>query len=70
VEVELNKLTETGATFKANGTVGNSTALSARIEIAYFNLAEKNAEFAEIDKKLIDHHKHRWLVLNGGRVSL
>ena len=70
VEVELNKLTETGATFKANGTVGNSTALSAKIEIAYFNLAEKNAQFAEIDKKLIDHHKHRWLVLNGGRVSL
>ena len=70
VEVELNKLTDTGATFKAQGTVGNSTALSARIELAYFNLAEKNAELAEIDRKLIEHHKLRWLVLNGGRVSL
>lgn len=70
VEVELNKLTETGATFKAQGTVGSTTALSARIELAYFNLAEKNAEFAETDRKLIEHHKHRWLVLNGGRVSL
>jgi 3-hydroxyacyl-[acyl-carrier-protein] dehydratase len=70
VEVELNKLTEAGASFKAQGTVGNSTALAARIELAYFNLAEKNADFAEIDRKLIEHHKHRWLVLNGGRVSL
>jgi len=70
VEVELNKLTETGATFKAAGTVGDSTALAAKIEIAYFNLAEKNPELAAIDQKLIEHHKHRWLVLNGGRVSL
>lgn len=70
VEVELNKLTDTGATFKAQGTVGTSTALAARIELSYFNLSEKSPQLAHLDGKLIEHHKHRWLVLNGGRVSL
>ena len=63
VEVELAKPTDTGAIFKANGFVGAETALSARIELAYFNLADKQPEFAPLDARLIDHHKHRWSLL-------
>ncbi len=67
VDVELHKETETGALFKANGFAGTDPALSARVEIAYFNLGEKNAELAGLDAKLIEHHKLRWSVLNAGR---
>lgn len=70
IEVELNKSTATGATFKANGFVGDSTALAARIELSYFNLGEKNPQLAEIDQKLIAHHKHRWQVLNQGKILI
>ena len=63
VDVELFKTTDSGATFKAAGSVGDAQALSARIELAYFNLAEKQPELAGVDAKLIEHHKARWSVL-------
>src|SRR5207247_1762274 len=63
VEVELIKPTDAGASFKASGTVRDQTALSARIELAYFNLAEKQPELAQVDARLIEHHKQRWTLL-------
>jgi 3-hydroxyacyl-[acyl-carrier-protein] dehydratase len=64
VEVELLKPTESGAVFKSSGSVnGGAVALSARLELAYFNLSEKRAELAPLDAKLIDHHKRRWALL-------
>jgi 3-hydroxyacyl-[acyl-carrier-protein] dehydratase len=63
VEVEFLKETPAGATFKAAGTVNDAQALSARIELAYFNLAEKQPDLAPLDAKLIEHHKARWAVL-------
>jgi 3-hydroxyacyl-[acyl-carrier-protein] dehydratase len=60
VEVELNKAMETGATFKATGLVGGATVVAARIEIAYFNLADKQPALAEIDAKLREHNRYRW----------
>lgn len=69
VEVELLKSTDAGATFKATGTVNNETALSARIELAYFNLAEKHRELAPLDARLIEHHKQRWAILQTHRAT-
>lgn len=63
VEVELAKLTDTGAAFKAAGTVDGVQALSARLELAYFNLADKQPELAAIDAKLRDHNKQRWALI-------
>ena len=61
VEVELNKETEGGgATFKASGMVGQAQALSARLELAYFNLADKQPELAAIDERLRQHNRRRW----------
>ncbi|MEZ0266173.1 MAG: 3-hydroxyacyl-ACP dehydratase FabZ family protein [Phycisphaerae bacterium] len=61
VDVELIKETEAGASFKAQGTVnGQSTAVAARIEIAYFNLGDKQPALAELDARLIAHHRRRW----------
>lgn len=67
VEVELIKLTDTGAVFKAAGNVNDAQALSARIELAYFNLSSRQPELAEIDRRLTEHNRQRWAVLTQGR---
>ncbi|HEY7120430.1 MAG TPA: 3-hydroxyacyl-ACP dehydratase FabZ family protein [Tepidisphaeraceae bacterium] len=63
VEVEFLKETEAGASFKATGTVNGSTAVAARIEIAYFNLADKQPQLAELDARLIEHNRRRWSLI-------
>lgn len=60
VEVEFGKETEAGASFKASGIVGAAQALSARLELAYFNLADKQPELAAIDERLRQHNRRRW----------
>ncbi len=63
VELELVKTTAAGAVFKATGTVNSATALSARVELAYFNLADGQPGLAEVDRRLREHHRRRWDVL-------
>jgi 3-hydroxyacyl-[acyl-carrier-protein] dehydratase len=63
VEVELHKPTDTGATFKATGLVNDATAVAARIELAYFNLADKQPALVEIDGKLREHNRYRWSLI-------
>ncbi len=63
VEVEFQKPTESGALFKVSGTVGDKQSISARIEIAYFNLASRDASLAATDAKLAAHNKARWGLL-------
>ncbi len=65
VEVDFNKPTDAGgATFKASGFVGaDSLAVQARIEIAYFNLGDRQRELASLDERLTSHNRSRWAVL-------
>lgn len=85
VEVEWAKATDSGASFKATGYVGQASAgsgatgagdgresqsVSARVEVAYFNLADKQPELAEIDARLREHNRRRWDVLKQASVSL
>lgn len=66
VQVEWQKDTEAGALFKAGGTiptVNDAVAVTARIELAYFNLSDKQPQLGEIDKRLIEHHRQRWALL-------
>lgn len=70
VEVEIQKLTDTGAVFKAAGTVNDATAVAARIEMAYFNLADKQPALSALDAKLIEHHRRRWELLAHGSVTV
>lgn len=63
VEVELMKEVEAGAGFKAVGMVGKAQALAGRIEVAYFNLASRQAELAQIDQRLREHHRRRWALI-------
>lgn len=66
VEVEFNKATNSGASFKAAGTVNDKQALQARVELSYFNLADKLPELAQLDQKLDEHNRNRWMVLQQG----
>jgi 3-hydroxyacyl-[acyl-carrier-protein] dehydratase len=70
VEIEYLKQTDAGATFKASGIVNDKPALSARVELAYFNLADKQPELASLDARLTEHNKTRWNVLHHGRVGV
>ena len=63
VTVEFAKATEAGAAFKAAGTVGADQALQARVELAHFNLGDRQPELAGLDAQLVAHHRHRWAVL-------
>ncbi|MBC7783942.1 MAG: beta-hydroxyacyl-ACP dehydratase [Burkholderiales bacterium] len=63
LEVELFKSTGTGAVFKASGLIGDQQALTGRLELAYFNLADKQKELAGTDARLIAHNKRRWDIL-------
>ena len=63
VEVEYLKQTDAGATFKAGGMVNGSVAVAARIELAYFNLGDKQPQLAELDSRLIEHHRRRWALI-------
>ena len=71
VDVEYVKPTEAGgAVFKATGSVGNATAVQARLELAYFNLADKQPELATLDARLVQHNKDRWAVLSQASVAI
>ncbi|HUB27512.1 MAG TPA: 3-hydroxyacyl-ACP dehydratase FabZ family protein [Tepidisphaeraceae bacterium] len=71
LEVELTKPTPGGGVFSGTGTVvseGSAAvqAVSARIEIAYFNLADRldgAREMADVDRRLIEHHRARWALI-------
>ena len=69
MEVDFLKATEGGASFKAVGSVVNAAGVSSqavqiRLELACFNLADKNPELAGLDSRLTEHTRRRWDVLN------
>ena len=69
VDVELLKPTDAGASFKAVGTVGDAQALSARVELAYFNLGEKQPDLAGMDARLQEHNRNRWELIKPAQAA-
>jgi 3-hydroxyacyl-[acyl-carrier-protein] dehydratase len=65
VEVDFAKQTDAGASFKASGFTGadNALAVQARVEMAYFNLADRQPELAPVDERIAGHNRGRWAVL-------
>ena len=70
VEVYFLKATSGGASFKATGDVNQKQALQARVELAYFNLGEKQPELAGLDSRMSEHNQTRWAVLKQASASL
>jgi 3-hydroxyacyl-[acyl-carrier-protein] dehydratase len=63
VEVEFKSQSGKDASFRAVGMVGDQQAVSARIEMSYFNLADQQPELAEVDRRLIEHNRTRWALI-------
>ena len=70
IEADLTKPTDAGGVFKVTGSVVNSAgqvadapAVTGRIEIALFNLADKRPELASLDARLHEHNRLRWKLL-------
>jgi 3-hydroxyacyl-[acyl-carrier-protein] dehydratase len=63
VELDLAKETPAGASFKAAGYVGDALAVQARVELAYFNLADRQPELGHLDARITEHNRARWSVL-------
>ena len=70
VEVDYIKDTAGGASFKAAGDVNGKQALQARVELAYFNLGEKQPELANLDARMAEHNRTRWSVLKQGSATI
>jgi 3-hydroxyacyl-[acyl-carrier-protein] dehydratase len=71
VEVDFVKETPAGALFKATSNVNGDTAISGRLEIAYFDLSDKDPSYdrGDIDPKIKAFTRQRWAVLNTHRAA-
>ena len=67
VEVDLLKEEDGQASFKATGLVGDAQAVAARLTVSYFNLADRQPDLADIDRRLIEHHRARWALIAPSR---
>ncbi len=69
LRVTVSKHKEDGPlwTFKAQGVVGDTEVVSARLVLKQFNLGDRDERFAENDRRLIEHMKATWSELE--RVS-
>lgn len=63
VELDLVKETPSGASFKAAGYVGDALAVQARVELAYFNLGDRQPGLGHLDVRITEHNRARWAVL-------
>jgi 3-hydroxyacyl-[acyl-carrier-protein] dehydratase len=63
LELEWFKPTDTGGIFKLTGQVGQATAVAGRLELAYFNLADKQPELASLDAPLRQHNRQRFALV-------
>ena len=73
---DYDKPTDAGHAFKVEGTVEDNgtrkTAITGKLELACFRLADRNADLAATDTKLIESHRGRWadLTLSAPALSL
>ncbi len=63
-----------GAQFKVSGEVSSldgppSNAFAGKLELSYFNLADKSAADATVDAGLIEHHRRRWDLIRPAELS-
>ena len=57
VQLDIQKWEDAVCTFKATSHTDDGTAVSARLTLERFNIAEKNPELADTDAKLISYWK-------------
>ncbi len=63
LEVEALRLQPGGSEFKIRGTVGDTTAIQGRLELAHKNVADDHAGAAELDRVIIQELRRQWTQL-------
>jgi 3-hydroxyacyl-[acyl-carrier-protein] dehydratase len=58
VNVKVHKWTDEDIVFKGSGTVEGASAVSAKLTLERFNLADRNAELAKSDQSRIEHMRN------------
>lgn len=64
-ELNAMSITENSAKFKAVGMLENSQAVSGRIELKCFNMADKAARYADADKEIMNDLKQTFKIVKG-----
>lgn len=62
--VEAKAIEERSSRFSGYGTVDGERIVEARFGLRHFNLAERNAAWAEVDTQVIDAMKSRYRLLS------
>ena len=70
ITAEIIKRTETTDTFKARGMVDNKSALSGRLILHRYNLADDDPTQARVDERLRQEFRQQFSLLWPGRDSL
>lgn len=72
--VTYDKPVAGGHAFKIEGTVDTGAqtaiAIAGKLELACFRVAERNAQMAELDERLVKAHRARWADLTLSNVGL
>ncbi|MEO0531218.1 MAG: 3-hydroxyacyl-ACP dehydratase FabZ family protein [Planctomycetota bacterium] len=68
VTTELLKKDEREATFKVNGSVGDSTSLTGRLVLERYNLADTDPSQAEVDAHVIRYMRSIEAVMRTNRI--
>jgi 3-hydroxyacyl-[acyl-carrier-protein] dehydratase len=64
-EVELKKMDETSATFAASGSVGETLAVSTKLELMWRNVAGPGAEPGHADRRIVEQLKETFALIGG-----
>jgi len=64
-EVEATSMDDTGGKFKAAGSVGDIQAVTARLELRSFNLADRTAYLADADAAIVAQLKQQFNLVGG-----
>ena len=64
-EVDAVEIADNAAKFKGNGFVGERLAVSARIELRCFNLADRQKYLADADRQIISQMRRRFELIGG-----
>jgi len=61
IEVDLQKMDDGRALLKGLGRVDGQVVVSARLELEYFNLADRDGGMGDIDESLRAEMRRRWM---------
>ncbi len=65
VTVEAKEIGSTSSTFQAVGTCEGVRALQAKLELGHFNLTDKDAGAAEVDRSIVAHLRAQYRLISG-----